>query len=385
MPGPRGRPRDTVRPELSECSRMPDNRRPTSRATTPCAPSWTTVTRCRVTRHTGVQAMQTSASNPSRSVTRRSGAGVVAVARSHQWLTSAATADALRRFRTGKELLPERTAEKAALMELPDLSGWGIDTSDAYSRPPARGTNNDVRIIETPSGNFVWRRYDNLTIDQVRTEHALLRWLAGRNLAFRVPAPVTTSSSSTFVVLADGRAATLQPLIPGRRPATDDREIAITATAFATLLHTLADAPREFAPRDWTMTQLADMHGGVADADELLDRLASYGADLGWLRDALDTETDVSCALQELPQQIVHGDVALSNALTDAGRITGLLDFEIAGWDARISDVGTALLSLGGDPATESGRERIALVSDCFRERTDLTGSELDILPEVVR
>ena len=30
MPGPRGRPTETVTPELSECSRMPASRRPVS-------------------------------------------------------------------------------------------------------------------------------------------------------------------------------------------------------------------------------------------------------------------------------------------------------------------------------------------------------------------
>src|SRR3712207_7377315 len=36
MPGPVGRPADTVRPEVSECSRMPASRRPAASATSPC-------------------------------------------------------------------------------------------------------------------------------------------------------------------------------------------------------------------------------------------------------------------------------------------------------------------------------------------------------------
>ena len=49
MPGPVGFPRETVSPEVSECSRMPDSRRPLSSAATPCAPSWAIVTTCRAT------------------------------------------------------------------------------------------------------------------------------------------------------------------------------------------------------------------------------------------------------------------------------------------------------------------------------------------------
>ena len=51
MPAPVGRPAETVSPEVSECSRMPDSRRPVARATSPCAPSWAMVTTCRVGRH----------------------------------------------------------------------------------------------------------------------------------------------------------------------------------------------------------------------------------------------------------------------------------------------------------------------------------------------
>ena len=43
MPGPRGLPRDTVSPEVSECSRMPLSRRPTRTATRAWPASWTTV------------------------------------------------------------------------------------------------------------------------------------------------------------------------------------------------------------------------------------------------------------------------------------------------------------------------------------------------------
>ena len=51
MPSPVGRPADTVRPEVSECSRMPASRRPAASATSPCAPSWAMVTTVRAGRH----------------------------------------------------------------------------------------------------------------------------------------------------------------------------------------------------------------------------------------------------------------------------------------------------------------------------------------------
>ena len=53
MPGPRGRPRETVSPEVSECRRMPLSRRPHATATTAWPPSWAMVTTCRARRHAG--------------------------------------------------------------------------------------------------------------------------------------------------------------------------------------------------------------------------------------------------------------------------------------------------------------------------------------------
>ena len=44
MPGPRGLPRETVSPEVSECSRIERSRRPTRTATSAWPASWTTVT-----------------------------------------------------------------------------------------------------------------------------------------------------------------------------------------------------------------------------------------------------------------------------------------------------------------------------------------------------
>jgi homoserine kinase type II len=252
-------------------------------------------------------------------------------------------------------------------------------------RRPERGTNNDVRLIETPAGSFVWRAYDNLTVTQVRTEHRLLDWLAARELPVQFPRPIRTISGATFVELPDGRAAGLHRLIPGRRPGACEDEIRHTARAFATVLAALADAPRRFAIRDWTKTRLEEIHEGIGDPEQLLNELARYDVDLGWLKEALTDQDEVQRALYALPQQIVHGDVAQSNALTDGRRITGLLDWEISGWDARVSDVGTALLALGSDPDSERGRTRIRLVLNEFRVALELSPAEVGILPEVVR
>ena len=64
IPGPLGLPRDTVRPEVSECSRMPASLRPLTSAATPCAPSWAIVTTCRVIRQAAGTATSSRAAAP---------------------------------------------------------------------------------------------------------------------------------------------------------------------------------------------------------------------------------------------------------------------------------------------------------------------------------
>ena len=79
MPGPVGRPADTVSPEVSECSRMPGQPAAAASATTPCAPSWAMVTACRVTRHSAGESTRTAATAaaPSRAAAGRSGTGAL--------------------------------------------------------------------------------------------------------------------------------------------------------------------------------------------------------------------------------------------------------------------------------------------------------------------
>ena len=70
-----GRPAETVSPEVSECSRIPDSRRPAASATSPCAPSCAIVTTWRVDRQSVGERTRSAATAavPSRTSVRSSG------------------------------------------------------------------------------------------------------------------------------------------------------------------------------------------------------------------------------------------------------------------------------------------------------------------------
>src|SRR3954447_12460280 len=84
MPGPLLRPLETVRPEVSECSRIPASRRPVSSAATPWDPSWAMVTRCRLRSHSPGTQVPASASSPVATTSPSDGGGATADSRSHR-------------------------------------------------------------------------------------------------------------------------------------------------------------------------------------------------------------------------------------------------------------------------------------------------------------
>lgn len=81
MPGPLGRPLETVSPEVSECSRMPWSRRPVTNAATPWAPSWVIVTSMRVYGQTARGRTSAAARAAASATTTGAGGGCTAVAR----------------------------------------------------------------------------------------------------------------------------------------------------------------------------------------------------------------------------------------------------------------------------------------------------------------
>src|SRR5664280_525732 len=91
MPSPRGRPEETVRPDVSECRRMPARRRPVNTAARPCAPSWASVTTWRVRGHATGASTSTAATTARPRTTGGGGAGWPASARRHTSRTTTST------------------------------------------------------------------------------------------------------------------------------------------------------------------------------------------------------------------------------------------------------------------------------------------------------
>ncbi|MGW5361982.1 phosphotransferase enzyme family protein [Actinopolymorpha pittospori] len=275
---------------------------------------------------------------------------------------------------------PKRPSELVTKL----LARWCIPAG-AVVTPTGHGTNN--RTLRVSAGDRHWslRISKNLTSAQVRAEHRLLAQLTQAGLPFAVPTPVPLPDGST---LADtpGGPATLCEWIPGVRPDLS-QEVALErfGRAAAELSTALTDVAPQDTPNDWQGGPLE----ALPDVAALARDLTAAGLDArraGTLRDGAD---QAIAAWKEivgrLPTQVVHADLAASNVLVspDTGAVTGVLDFEMAGYWIRAIELTVALALSGAAHGTGWPRRAAAVArGGAWGER--LTAAELSALPDLI-
>lgn len=101
----------------------------------------------------------------------------------------------------------------------------------------------------------------------------------------------------------------------------------------------------------------------------LADALAGVGA--------LFARADV----RALPQAVVHGDLFPDNALFDAGRLSGVIDFHHAGRGARIFDLAVTVNAWAGKPDGQLDASMADAVVAGYCAQTPLLRREIALLP----
>lgn len=213
------------------------------------------------------------------------------------------------------------------------------------------GTNSAVWRAETAHGSTYALRVldDPAAIAGEAYVAALLRDLATRQLSFQVPALIATPDGAYLVPVPESNAvATLAPWLPGAWPDRDD--LALTTAAGMTLaaLHRAWSGAPPIPPALCSrLPPFGEVVAGVSlpgDPHALLAQLPGAADDIQRLRAWLERVQATAPALAaRLPRQIVHRDYDPSNMLAADGAITGVLDFELAGPDARALDLAVAL------------------------------------------
>ena len=269
------------------------------------------------------------------------------------------------------------------------LAAWqlGTDADTDISRPE-HGTNNQTFLVARAGQRFVLRISENLILAQVQAEQRLLRRLGRAGLPFAVPEPLAATDGKTVIETPAGP-ATLSRWLPGVLPDFgSEAALERFGRAVGVLGQALQQVPPADAPQDWLSSPLPvpvdgpDGEGlwrelraaGVSgEQAALLARLAAGFTQ--WWAGAVGT----------LPVQVVHGDLAASNVLADpeTGRVSALLDFEIAGAYLRVQDFMVALYQSGAleGPAWPGRSAAFARGHASVRA---LTAAEVETLPELL-
>lgn len=265
--------------------------------------------------------------------------------------------------------------------------GGGADAGVEISRAD-RGTNNHTFLVAKDGRRFVLRISQNLTTAQVRAEQQLLARLRQGELPFAVPEPVPAADAAT-VVETPGGPATLSRWLPGVRPDLG-REAALERFGQATGLlgNALRRVPLTEAPQDWRGSAFPLPAEG-ADGDSLWRELRAAGvtADQTALLSGAVARVARAWAgvAGPFPVQVVHGDLAASNLLSDpvSGRITAVLDFEIAGADWRVQEPLVALHQSGALDAQRWQRPTAAFLRG-YASAGRLTEAEVEVFPTLL-
>ena len=275
---------------------------------------------------------------------------------------------------------PEQQSEPVAKL----LARWGIPVGAAVALAE-RGTNNRTLQVTAGDRRWVLRISQNLTPAQVRAEHRLLARLARAGLPFAVPAPVPLPDGGT-VADTPGGPATLCEWIPGVQPdLSQEAALERFGRAAAELSDALAAVPPQDTPGDWQDGPLQ----AASDVAALARGLTAAGLDAGRagvLRDGADRAAAAWEGIAgRLPGQVVHADLAPSNVLVspDTGAVTGVLDFEIAGYWIRAIEL-TVALALSGAAHGPGWPRRAAAMARGGAWGERLTPAELAALPDLI-
>jgi Ser/Thr protein kinase RdoA (MazF antagonist) len=182
--------------------------------------------------------------------------------------------------------------------------------------------------------------------------------------------------------------AALFPYVAGRPP--DYRrldEVELAGEALGVLDRVLADLPATVTPREWN-GRLDALHPAVEDIGQLydeLDRSLPGDAGVAWFGDQVEpNERAYAALLPTLPAQIIHGDFALSNALVHDGRVTAILDFEVARRGPRVDDP-VAAIGITTRFGTPGDLDRLAAFRRGYARAVTLSETEQAAIPTLLR
>lgn len=281
------------------------------------------------------------------------------------------------------------------------LASYGF-TSDWYGERGKGGMNNSTYMLHIDGTSYVMRQYETHNDPmKITFEHEVLEALQRSNFKLATPSPVRRLSGEgdTFLSVKDPltghtKIATLFHYREGVNPIWHKPDqlfgLGKAAGALSSVMATLDISLDPVYPPYY---QIQDAYP-LCSPERLLQLCASppeplvaCAHELKQLRDALPDLFEALRGMEQLPHQLVHGDVNASNVLADQedGEICAILDFEFATWDLRVMELAVPMSDLLTMDKSEDWmwQAQEGLIRG-FREKVSLEREELLAIPRLI-
>ncbi|MGQ8871691.1 phosphotransferase [Paenibacillus sp. TSA_86.1] len=292
-----------------------------------------------------------------------------------------------------QSLLP---AEQQLISEVLALYGF---TSEWQGERNQGGMNNSTFVLHTRDANYVLRQYETHN-DQAKIafEHGVLMALSETDFALNSPKPVSSCSNETYQIIRDrftgaSKIVTLFRYLEGVNPVWDSPgQLLPLGQAAGQLSSALAKLELELEPVYPAYYRIEDAYPLCTSARLLEfcasppETLAACAEELRQLQHELPGLFEVLRGMEQLPHQLVHGDVNASNVLVDQeGNVSAILDFEFVTWDLRVMELAVPMSDmLTMDKSEEWMWQAQANLIRGFRENVELNADELKAIPQLI-
>ena len=261
---------------------------------------------------------------------------------------------------------------------------WPVATP-ARIRRTVHGANNRSYIVDCEENTYVLKGHDNSPDhERLLFVNRLTAAIAATHPPFAVPRTILSRSGEAHI-LYGGRSWTLSTFITGSAArAGDPDDAAACGRALAELHAALTRVP--FAPRDrdrHTSGDLAKVHPLVPDPARAIREAigdATLAEEATTILEAVQSRA--ASVTAGWPLTWIHWDFYPSNVLMESHRVTGIVDFEVAGPGFRAMDVTIGLYAFAhGQPGMWTLVERFATG---YLGRLPLSAGEIEAVPTLM-
>ncbi|UJF35426.1 phosphotransferase [Paenibacillus hexagrammi] len=281
-------------------------------------------------------------------------------------------------------------------VRLEDLPGHWFPHDEWTMVTGTGGMNNTTCFVELDDHKYVLRIYEtHRDLAKIEFEHHVLLALARLKLPFRTPVPISLPSGETMIELTDGtrRLAALFSYTVGINPSWRSREqLEQVGLAVGQISAALRDLPSRLQPVYRPYYEIDQIHPRCTP-EVIFDffqnppsNFQTWRPQLSEIEKRFRAFFDQIPKLQQLPHQLVHGDINASNMLVkDGGAIAAILDFEFVTWDLKVMELAVCVSDLI-DPSAAEGEMwgRIEALFKGYRQAADLSEDEVRLLPLLI-